>query len=523
VPAFFLFIALAAPSHAGWIESRLQALEAYRADVAGALERSRDSLEDLQEATLAPGRSDDRVELALVRLDVAEAYLQKAFDSMERDVSLDTSAPAGWQPWDDRLARAKAIVERSAPELKETLEKTPIHLAPLTELALAQARGADEIFFRGYDAVNPVSPEFLAAQLAHEATHVRQAVRAKAEGRAFRNGPASEGEAREAEAKVWLALGRPEALDFRGILKANADAYKAGPQTFSKYVAARFSEEPDWVWIEPKPAPPAKPPVPKLGELEARAEQAGAEDPKALARQAREIADLQAQIRKNHSTAAANRLKEAREKLEQVVELAAPFPTVVNIPLLETNAVSSRRYPEAMWRAFQAASPALVELDRAREALGRRKLSADERQELRRYLASRDEAVKKPFEAKEAAEALAKLEGGAALSKALGKATVVLVRSADPELEKSRPDWVFVPGSRLYRKPDARSAFAWTVQSLAQRSGKQELDAAELGLQALDLWPSKDEAMPLRWMAERAAWEEGGRPLLRLYLESRKD
>jgi hypothetical protein len=87
VPAFLLLLGLALPSHAGWIESRQEAVEAYRLDVSGLLERSRQSLEDLEEATLSPGRSDERVELALVRLDVAEVYARKAFETISREVA----------------------------------------------------------------------------------------------------------------------------------------------------------------------------------------------------------------------------------------------------------------------------------------------------------------------------------------------------------------------------------------------------------------------------------------------------
>ncbi|MDE2293195.1 MAG: hypothetical protein KGL53_14025, partial [Elusimicrobia bacterium] len=214
------------------------------------LGQARGFLESLQEFFITPHGADEPVEAALLHLDLAEAYLDEAERAAQR--GLEASPEPGWTPFEERVAQARALLKRAAPDLDAVYDRVPILARPLEGDTLAlYASGAREVRLRGYFAVNAVPAPYLAALLGHEASHALAAERAEAAGGRYESSLDDELLARRRETAVWRALGGGLAQDFGGIETAQAKAEDAGKKALRGFVEASAAAQREWTWVTP--------------------------------------------------------------------------------------------------------------------------------------------------------------------------------------------------------------------------------------------------------------------------------
>lgn len=466
--AVLLALLSGAPALAADYPARGRALVSdYVAEARARLAASRESLEAVQELMLTPHSADGPAEAALLHLDLAEAYLRAASSALP--ALAPVSPPAGWRPFEARLAEARGLLRKAAPELDAALEEFPVEAGPLERntVAMTSCR-AGRVRLRGFFALSAASAEYLGSLLAHEAEHVRQCRAARARGEYFAPTAAEEEAARRAEAAFWRAIGAPRDKDFDGAAAQVLAAAEAGDRALSEHVARESASAVSWEWVTPRAAPPAPPPA-------RGAAPEPAEDPRAAA------AALEARIRgvrDDRARSAGRFLDSARGVLGAVVELTAPERKIVNFELVQVWALQPERYPPGVHAAFRALHPVMTELDRARAALAAPEASAEDRALLKAYAPDREGAS----------------------------------------------------GARARRTGDADIAGAWEAhlerhrrQKTAAPTLSEETEAVEA---SLDAWNDSgadarfDKSFPDRFLRFRVAREEGGREGLRAYLES---
>lgn len=479
------------PASAQSYQDRRDALVTqYLAEARSRLAAARGYVETVQELMLTPHSSDGPAEAALLHLDLAAAALDAAEPTLARLPA--SEPPTGWAPFEERLGSARKLLRAAAPDLDVVYDRIPVAAGPLERNDVGLFEGSvPRVTLRGYYALSGSSPEYLATLLAHEAAHALQWEAARARGEKFRSGPEEEAEARRREAGVWKALGAPRRKDSDGAAAVVAAAVEAGEASLRQHVEKEAETARDWEWVTPAVDPPARPGAPAP-----EAPEPAAEDDMSW------LDGRIAGIRADFSQAALARLDGARAVLGSAVELAAPFPKIVNFELVQVWALRPKRYPPGIHAAFQALHPAVTEIDKARAALARPEATAEDRDLLARYAADR---------------ALVRDWPGPISSTPVGEA---------PPAEAGR---VVVPGAWVDRSSNTDVAAAWSAhvrvhlgQGTRRPTLAQELAAVEA---ALEVWEKVgsdarfDKAHPDRFLRFRVARQEGGREGLRTYLK----
>lgn len=342
----------------------------YLAQAREQLKGARSWLETSQEMFLTPHSFDGPVEAALLHLDLAEAHLAAAEPTLLR--ALNPGAPAdAWTPFDERVRRAKAVLRRLAPDLADAADSVPIvteALAGATQASFSKRRR--RIAFRGYYALNEASPEFLAAMLAHEATHALGASRPGSERRTAAQKFEEEVDARRRECEVWRALGADPRKDFDGMLGAQAAACGDGEARLREFARAE-SETNAWEWIPPKAAPasPGATPTAREGPPPTPAE----------------IDAMVDRLRRNFSAAALGYLSNARLALGDIPELVEPRLKIVTYDVMKLWILEPGHYSEELHSAYQALTPVMDELEAASAALSRKTVSKADLAALKKY------------------------------------------------------------------------------------------------------------------------------------------
>lgn len=522
-----LFAILCAPADAQTYKERRDALvDSYLAEARDRLGLARTRLEAAQELMLTPHAAHGPTEAALLHLDLAEAALAAAEPTLA--ALPDPGPPRGWTPFEERRARALAHLRAAAPDLAAVYERVPLVLGPLSRTEVGRFEGAGpRIVVRGYHALAAVTPEYLATLLAHEAVHALQWEAARARGERFRAGPEEEAEARRRQSAVWEALGSPADKDFEGAAGLVAEAARAGTDSLMEHVDRQEASARDWDWVTPAVSDPL-PPVAALSSASAPTGPAGMDDPPAGLSEAPPQERnfwFEGSVRimgDGYAQSALGSLDSARGMLGAAVELAAPYPLVVNYELVQVWALQPRRYPPGIYAAFQALHPVMTEIDRARAALAAREVSEEDRLLLARYARAR--AAVREWPEDFATKALKSLPKG--MPKTTGLASTPVGRAAT----YSGDSPVVVPGAWVARSTNTDVAGAWAAHVLTHRAQnaseptlEQELEAVEASLAA---WRRAgadsryDKAHPDRFLRFRVARENGGRESLRAYLES---
>ncbi|TBR17068.1 hypothetical protein EPO15_17760 [bacterium] len=510
-PAAALVLLLCAPARALTYAERRDALVAdYLADGRMRLGLVRGNLEVVQELMLSPHGADGPVEAALLHLDLAEAALTAAEPTLARLPPVE--APAGWSPFEDRLARARDLLKEAAPDLEAVYDRVPVKGGALERHEVGVFEGRyPRIVLRGYYALSGASAEYLATIMAHEAAHALQWEAAHARGESFVSDSAAEAEARQREAAVWKALGAPKDKDFDGAAQSVAEAVSGGEDALARHSAEVEAKPGEWEWVTPAAAAPPRPSTSAMTE---------AEEPPAEEGQPAVWLDARiGGIRSDFSGAALRGLDGARGVLGTLTEAAAPFPKIVNYELVQVWALSPRRYPAGTYMAFQALHPAMAEIDKARAALAGTALSEEDRALLARYAPDR-QAVR-VWGARETKAALKDLPKGAAKG-------LVLASTAVGDAPAS--DKVVVPGAWVDRSTNTDVAGAWAAHAAAHRAQgtaaptlEEELEAVE---SSLAVWEKSgadarfDKAHPDRFLRFRVPQQSGGREALRAYLKT---
>ncbi|TPW19599.1 MAG: hypothetical protein FD126_2522 [Elusimicrobia bacterium] len=485
----FLALACVPAGAAGYAERRGALTSQYLAEARARLAEARGYLENIQELMLTPHSSDGPAEAALLHLDLAAAALEAAEPTLARLPS--SEPPPGWTPFEARLGSARKLLRSVAPDLEAVYDRVPVSVGPLESNIVGFFEGSiPRVTLRGYYALSGSSPEYLATLLAHEAAHAHQWEAAHARGEKFAASREEEAEARRREAAVWKALGSPRKKDSDGAAAIVAAAVEAGEASLLRHIDKEEEQARDWEWVTPAvPAPP-------------RPDAAAQAVPEPEAEDDMSWLDGRiAGIRSDFSHAALARLDGARAVLGSAVELAAPFPKIVNFELVQVWALTPKRYPPGIHAAFQALHPAMTEIDKARAALALPDASPEDRALLARYAA--DRAVLRPW-----------------------TESVASTPVADPPPHEG--DRLVVPGAWVDRSTNADVAAAWgahvTVhrgQGVLSPSLEQEAAAVEA---SLEVWAKLgadarfDKAHPDRFLRFRVARQEGGREALRSYL-----
>lgn len=478
---------------AGYVERRDALVSQYLAEARVRLEKARGYLETVQELMLTPHSSDGPAEAALLHLDLAAAALDAAEPTLAR--LPPSEPPPGWTPFEDRLDSARKLLRSAAPDLDAVYDRIPVTAGPLERNDVGLFDGSvPRVILRGYYALAGSSPEYLSTLLAHEAAHARQWEAAHSRGEKFSAGREEEADARRREAAVWKALGSPRRKDSDGAAAVVAAAVEAGEESLRQHVDKEIETARDWEWVTPAAAAPAR--------TSTGAAPAASREPAPVGDDDLSWLDGHiAGIRGDFSQAALARLDGARGVLGSAVELAAPFPKIVNFELVQVWALSPKRYPPGIHAAFQALHPAMTEIDKARAALALPAASPEDRILLARYAADR---------------AAVRAWDGSFASTPVGE---------PPPAEGDR---VLVPGAWVDRSGNADVAAAWAAhvkvhrgQGTARPTLEQEVAAVEA---SLDVWGKLgadsrfDKAHPDRFLRFRVARQEGGRETLRSYL-----
>lgn len=521
-----LLAVLCLPAGAQTYRERRDALVAqYVAEARERLGRARERLEAAQELMLTPHAAHAPTEAALLHLDLAEAALAAAEPTLA--ALPDAPVPAGWTPFEERAARARALLKGAAPDLDAVFDRVPLGLGPLQRTEVGRFDGSGpRIVVRGYHALAAVSPEYLAALMAHEAVHALQWEAARARGERFRSGPEEEAQARRRQAAVWQAFGSPADKDFSGAAEMVSEAVRAGETSLKEHVDRQEASAREWEWVTPA----VEDPLPRVVGASTRPVTGpeGMDDPpEGLSEAGAETRNFWFEgsvriMRESYAQAALGALDSGRGMLGAAVELAAPYPLVVNYELVQVWALQPRRYPPGIYAAFQALHPAVTEIDKARTALAAPEVGAEDRTLLARYAGERSGVRFWPEAA--ARRALKPLPKG--LPRPVGLASTPLGRAEVP-LGDSH---VLVPGAWVSRSTHTDVAGAWAAHVLAHRahgagepSLEEELEAVEASLKA---WSAAgadaryDKAHPDRFLRFRVALENGGRESLRGYLRS---
>lgn len=481
---------LCVPAGAADYAQRRDALVSqYLAEARSRLAAARGYLETIQELMLTPHSSDGPAEAALLHLDLAAAALDAAEPTLARLPA--SGPPPGWAPFEERLASARKLLRAAAPDLEAVYDRIPASAGPLERNEVGFFEGAvPRVTLRGYYALSGSSPEYLATLLAHEAAHALQWEAAHAKGEKFRSDPGHEAEARRREAGVWKALGAPRKKDDDGAAAVVTAAVEAGEASLRQHVETEAENARDWEWVTPAVAVPPRPGAAAPAVLEPEAED--------------DLSWLDgriAGIRADFSQAALGRLDGARAVLGSSVELAAPFPKIVNFELVQVWALHPKRYPPAIHAAFQALHPAVTEIDKARAALALPAASAEDRALLARYAADRASVR--------------------SWTPSLGSTPLA-------DLPPEEAERVVVPGAWVDRSTNTDVAAAWTAhvqvhrgQGVLRPTLEQETAAVEASLEVWEKLGADarfDKAHPDRFLRFRVARQQGGRETLRAYL-----
>lgn len=504
-PAAVLLALVCAPAGAATYLERRDAMVAdYLAETRLRLNKARGSLEVVQELMLTPHGAFGPAEAALLHLDLAEAALTAAGPTLAR--LPPTGPPAGWTPFEDRLARARELLKSVAPDLDAVYDRIPISSGPLERNEVAVFQGSyPRVLLRGYYAVAAVSPEFLLTLMAHEAAHALQWEAAHARGETFSADAEDEAQARRREAEVWNAVGAPHDKDLDGAAAGVAAAVAAGEESLKTHVAEAQVLARDWEWVTPAvEAPP-------------RRSTSTEEPPEAPGEAGDEGRTFWLDgridgIRSDFSAAALRSLEAARAVLGTTVELAAPFPKIVNFELVQVWALRPKRYPPGIHMAFQAVHAAVGEIDKARAALASASVSPEDKALLERYAVDR---------------AAVREWGGKPVRTALKGLSLASTPVGDPPAVAGK---IVVPGAWLHRSTQTDVASAWAAHVLTHREQKtdaptleQELEAVEASLRVWDEAGADarfDKTHPDRFLRMRVAEQAGGRASLRAYLKS---
>lgn len=485
--AAFLCVPAAAADHA---QRRDALVSQYLAEARSRLAAARGYLETIQELMLTPHSSDGPAEAALLHLDLAAAALDAAEPTLARLPA--SEPPQGWAPFEERLASARRLLRSVAPDLEAVYDRVPVSAGPLERNDVGFFEGAGpKVTLRGYFALSGSSPEYLATLLAHEAAHALQWEAARARGEKFRSDPEHEAEARRREAGVWKALGAPRKKDDDGAAAVVAAAVEAGEASLRQHVEKEAETARDWEWVTPAVEAPPRP-----GAGAQAAPEPSAEDDMSW------LEGRIAGIRSDFSQAALARLDGARAVLGSSVELAAPFPKIVNFELVQVWALRPKRYPPGIHAAFQALHPAVTEIDKARAALALPAATAEDKSLLARYAADRT-SVRSWTD------------------------TLASTPVADPP--PGEAGRVVVPGAWVDRSTNTDVAAAWAAhvkvhlgQGTLRPTLEQETAAVEASLEVWERLAADsrfDKAHPDRFLRFRVARQEGGRETLRAYLK----
>lgn len=498
------FLAAAPSAAQDRLETQKRLCGDYVRAARGELALARGQLETLQELALTPHSADEPVESALLHLDLAESHLAAAQPAITAALSTGTVFD-GWTPFEARLERAVVLLRRTAPELAAVYDATPIRAAPLDGKTVAQYhRRQDAVQLRGAFAVNAVSPEALAAWLAHEATH--QLRRSSAPAAGFRRG--EELEARRSQCRVWKALGADPKLDWADEHGSQLRALEKGDRSFEQYEVTTEETPPDWAWVKPAAAPP---PAAGAPEQELFSSTEGAV-------MAPRLTKYLARSRGNFADAAQAHLDFAREALGDLPELMEPRPKIVTYDVMAALALQRGRYTRPLYTAFQALHPVMTELSLARAALGRGEIDDAERKLLESYAPAR------------AAQRALPASAQAVVRRWNRRAPAVVV--ADVPGGSAPAPAILLPGAWQAKEGRPEIAAAWTAHVLAHR--RQKLKEGELPDESqelaairasLDVWRRceadegfKDEH-PDRFLRWRAAEQAGG-DVLETYLRT---
>lgn len=519
-----LLLLLCAPAHgASYLERRDALVADYQAETRKRLKKARGHLEVVQELMLTPHSSYGPAEAALLHLDLAEAALTAAGPTLAR--LPPTEPPAGWAPLEERVAAARKLLKGVAPDLDAVYDRIPLAPGPLERNEVGVFEGSfPRVLLRGYYALASATPEYLVTLMAHEAAHALQWEAVHARGEKFSATLEHETQARRREAEVWNAIGAPTEKDSDGAAAGVAAAVAAGEDSLKSHVAEVEVKAREWEWVTPAVEGPARrSSAPPAG---VPASVADSEDPPAgLEDVGDDVRNFWLDgridgIRADFSQAALRGLDAARAVLGTTVELAAPFPKIVNFELVQVWALHPKRYPPGIHAAFQAIHPAVGEIDKARAALASATVLPEDRDLLERYALERA-AVRDwaGTEAKRALKALAKRP-----AKGLSLASTPVADA--PEAEGK----VVVPGAWVDRSTATDVASAWTAHILVHRDQKtaaptldQEVEAVEASLRVWEAAGADarfDKMHPDRFLRLRVAEQSGGRAALRAYLKS---
>ncbi len=524
-----------------------RALNAYLGEVLSELKEVTEELEFLQEFRLDPHSPDVPVVSALRRVDRAAAMVSQASATLTELFRLvppgDLSA---WTPLDERFEAALKLVEKStvaaaiAPLYRDGLT-IKIHPCPGTAMALYSGT-AKEVRVRAFYGTNAISHHYLAALLVHEGQHALQDRGRGGKTKPPLNNFEWELEARITEARFWQELGAPADADFYENEGELLTHFLSGREKFIAMVRDRYESTPWWRWSEPAIAAPAKPKAAETAGLTRLAESLGSGSMEAgeAAAALKAIRDLDSGIRHNHRTGAVERLKSARETLGQVIEVLASYPKIPTFGTMTAKAEQLGSYPLIMRLGHGTLAAIMDELDAAREALSREKLSRAEEDRLRaeQEWLSPEGPRDAPELSGEMLRLLAATKIGAPLAvkwKQEGL-TLGLVPFPDPQLEAAQPNRLLLPGRAFMAKPEPVMGAAWAVHLLTHRAQGLKPGAAPTAAQELaawtavhEFWYGLDEKLrePFaqgpghRLLVLNAVWESGGRDLLRLHLRSR--
>lgn len=519
-PAAALLALLCAPAEAATYLERRDALIAdYQAETRNRLKKARGHLEVVQELMLTPHASDGPAEAALLHLDLAEAALTVAGPTLAR--LPPTELPVGWTPLEDRLAAARGLLKDVAPELDAVYDRMPLSVGPLERNEVGVFEGSyPRVLLRGYYSIAAVTPEYLVTLMAHEAAHALQWEAAHARGERFSASLEDETQARRREAEVWKAIGAPREKDSDGAAAGVAAAVEAGEDSLKSHVAEVEVKAREWEWVTPAVEGPARRSMAAPAGVAASV--AAEEDPAAVpdGDEARNFwLDGRIDgIRADFSQAALRSLDAARAVLGTTVELAAPFPKIVNFELVQVWALHPKRYPPGIHAAFQAIHPAVGEIDKARAALAAATVSPEDRALLERY--SLERATLRDWGTEATRKAL----------KPLAKTTGLRLASTQVGDAPPAEGKIVVPGAWVDRSTQTDVASAWAAHLLAHREQKtsapsleQEVEAVEASLrvwEAVGADARFDKMHPDRFLRMRVVEQSGGRAALRAYLKS---
>jgi hypothetical protein len=365
-------------------EQQSQLSEQYLKDARQKLGEAREQLEVLQEFGLTAHGSDEPVEAALLHLDLAEGYLAAALPGLTAAAG-PGPAKDGWTPFEARQAKALRLLRSAAPDLAAVYERTPIRPAALEGNTIAEYdHRLGEVRIRGYFALNAASPEYLAAEFAHEAAHVLQFSSAAAAGRPYVSSREDELAARRRETLVWKALGAKPELDFAQQQGTQLQSLLAGEDGFRKWEKREEEDAPDWDWTK---AAASTAPVP-----------ADAVDASSItlvpdgAVMVPKLKGTVAILRADFATAAQQRLAQAQDILGDLPELALPYPKLVVYDVMKLWVLQPQHYPRALQAVFEALHPVMTELDRSRACLGASAIDGEERALLANYGGERNGA-----------------------------------------------------------------------------------------------------------------------------------